>query len=57
MVGAASLLAASALSAYQVVSTSVTTPHPSLERVSYEVQVGQSPLDRFTITHLSLIHI
>jgi hypothetical protein len=52
MVGAASLLAASALSAYQVVSTSVTTPHPSLERVSYEVQVGQSPLNRFTITHV-----
>lgn len=52
MVGAASLLAASAFSAYQVVSTSVTTPHPSLERVSYEVQVGDSPLNQFSITRV-----
>jgi pimeloyl-ACP methyl ester carboxylesterase len=52
MVGVASLLAASAFSAYHIVSTSVTAPHPSLERVSYAVQVGDDPLNHFSVTHV-----
>jgi hypothetical protein len=52
MMGFAALLATGAFSAYHVVSTNVSRPHPSLERVVYEVQVGTSPLNRFAITHV-----
>jgi pimeloyl-ACP methyl ester carboxylesterase len=52
MLGFAALLATGAFSAYHVVSTNVSHPHPTLERVVYEVQVGTSPLNRFAITHV-----
>jgi hypothetical protein len=52
MIDSIALLAAGAFSSYHVVSTTVTSPHPSLERVAYEVQVGPSPLNRFEITHI-----
>ena len=53
------LLAACAMNpfaAYDVLSTSVTHPHPSLERVEYRVEVSQKRLNRFSITHLSKLH-
>lgn len=50
--GLAALLASGAFGSYQVVSTNVSHPHPSLDRVVYEVQVGTSPLNRFSITHV-----
>lgn len=40
---------AGALGAYEVVSADVTHPHPSLERVKYEVSAGGGPLDEFSI--------
>lgn len=53
MMGFAALMATGAFSAYNVVSTTESHPHPSLTRVVYEVAVGSSPLNRFTITHVS----
>lgn len=52
MVGAVSLLTAGLFSAYHIASVSVETPHPALERVSYQVQVGSDPLNRFSITRV-----
>jgi hypothetical protein len=52
MMGPFTLLAATAFSAYHVVSTEVTRPAPALERVVHQVQVGASPLNRFAITHV-----
>ncbi len=52
MIGSIALLAAYGLNAYHVVSTTVSAPHPSLERVVYEVQVGNNPLNRFAITRV-----
>ncbi|MGC4091026.1 MAG: hypothetical protein QM756_24755 [Polyangiaceae bacterium] len=56
MTGSFALLAATAFSAYQIVSTDVTRPTPTLERVVHQVQVGSSPLNRFAITHVSKRH-
>jgi dienelactone hydrolase len=52
MLGCVGFLAGSALGAYAIVSEDVTRPHPSLERVKYEVAAGTGPLDRFSITHV-----
>jgi pimeloyl-ACP methyl ester carboxylesterase len=38
---------------YELLSANVTRPHPSLERVQYEVRVEEQDLNRFTITHVS----
>jgi len=59
MIGPAALLAActlNAFGAYDVLSANVTHPHPSLERVVYEVEVDHQPLNRFAITHVSDSH-
>jgi pimeloyl-ACP methyl ester carboxylesterase len=56
MLGSGALLAACALNAfgaYDILSASITHPHPSLERVAYEVEVDHQPLNRFSITHVS----
>lgn len=52
MLGWLTLLAGGAFGAYDIVSTDVTRPHPSLERVTYEVEVGDDPLNRFSIIHV-----
>jgi len=52
MTGPFTLLAATAFSAYHVVSTEVTRPTPAIERVVHQVQVGGNSLNRFTITHV-----
>ena len=57
--GSAALLAActlNAFGAYDVLSANITHPHPSLERVVYEVEVDHQPLNRFAITHVSETH-
>jgi dienelactone hydrolase len=59
MFGPAALLAACALNAfgaYDVLSADVTHPHPSIERVVYEVEVDHQQLNRFAITHVSDTH-
>jgi pimeloyl-ACP methyl ester carboxylesterase len=59
MIGPSALLAACALNtfgAYDVLSTSVTHPHPSIDRVEYEVEVDHQPLNRFSITHVKQRH-
>ena len=38
---------------YDLVSVDVTHPHQRLTRVEYVVQEGDSPLNRFSITHVS----
>ncbi|WP_437279555.1 hypothetical protein WME90_03075 [Sorangium sp. So ce375] len=53
MLGWLGFLAGSAFGAYDIASVEVTRPHPSLERVVYEVDAGDSPLDRFSIIHVS----
>ena len=56
MLGSGALLAACALNAfaaYDIQSATITHPHPSLERVVYEVEVDHKPLNRFAITHVS----
>jgi len=56
MIGPAALLAACSLNAfgaYDVLSANVTHPHPSLDRVVYQVEVDHHALDRFAITHVS----
>jgi pimeloyl-ACP methyl ester carboxylesterase len=56
MIGSTALLAACALNSfgdYNVLSADVSHPHPSLERVAYQVEVGHQSLNRFTITHVS----
>ncbi|MFZ5891568.1 MAG: hypothetical protein ACOY0T_10995 [Myxococcota bacterium] len=52
MTGPFALMAATAFSAYHVISNEVTHPTPALERVVHQVQVGSSPLNRFAITHV-----
>ena len=59
MIGSAALLAAWAftgLGDYQVLSTSVSHPHPSLDRVVYHVEAGGQSLDRFDIVHVGNRH-
>jgi pimeloyl-ACP methyl ester carboxylesterase len=59
MVGPAALLAActlNAFAAYDVLSANITHPHPSLERVVYQVEVDHAALNRFSITHVSDRH-
>jgi pimeloyl-ACP methyl ester carboxylesterase len=59
MIGPAALLAActlNAFGAYDVLSANITHPHPSLERVVYEVEVDHQQLNRFAITHVSERH-
>jgi len=59
MIGPAALLAACSLNAfgaYDVLSANVTHPHPSLERVVYQVEVDHQTLNRFAITHVSETH-
>jgi len=59
MIGPAALLAActlNAFGAYDVLSAKITHPHPSLERVVYEVEVDHQQLNRFAITHVSETH-
>jgi pimeloyl-ACP methyl ester carboxylesterase len=41
---------------YDVLSASVSHPHPSLERVEYHVEVEHQALNRFSITHVSKSH-
>jgi pimeloyl-ACP methyl ester carboxylesterase len=53
MLGWLGFLAGSVFGAYDIASVEVTRPHPSLERVVYEVDAGDSPLDRFSIIHVS----
>ena len=56
MIGPAALLAACSLhafGAYDVLSANTTHPHPSLDRVVYQVEVDHDPLNRFDITHVS----
>ena len=52
LTGPLALLAATAFNAYQIVSTEVSHPTPALERVVHQVQVGTSPLNRFSITEV-----
>ena len=47
------LLALGIQPGYDVVSVDVTHPHQRLTRVEYVVQAGDSPLNRFSITHVS----
>ena len=59
MIGPAALLAActlNAFGAYDVLSADVTHPHPSIERVVYQVEVDHQQLNRFAITHVSDTH-
>lgn len=52
----AAMLAACSLgsfASYDVLSATVSQPHPSLERVEYHVEVEHRPLNRFSITHVS----
>ncbi|HYQ04814.1 MAG TPA: hypothetical protein VER96_39335 [Polyangiaceae bacterium] len=59
MIGPAALLAACSLNAfgaYDVLSANTTHPHPSLDRVVYEVEVDHQQLNRFDITHVSDKH-
>jgi len=59
MIGPAALLAACSLNAfgaYDVLSANITHPHPSLERVVYQIEVDHQPLNRFAITHVSEAH-
>jgi len=59
MIGPAALLAACSLhafGAYDVLSANITHPHPSIERVVYEVEVDHQALNRFAITHVSATH-
>jgi pimeloyl-ACP methyl ester carboxylesterase len=56
MLGSGAFLAACALNAvgaYDILSASITHPHPSLERVTYEVEVDHEPLNRFSVSHVS----
>jgi pimeloyl-ACP methyl ester carboxylesterase len=53
MLGWLSLFVGGAFGAYDIVSEDVTSPHPSLTRTSYAVQVGDDPLNRFSITNVS----
>jgi pimeloyl-ACP methyl ester carboxylesterase len=56
MIGATALLAACALNGfgdYDILSDDVSHPHPSLERVVYQIEVGHQRLNRFAITHVS----
>ncbi len=56
MIGSAALLAACALNGignYDVLSTDLTHPHPSLDRTVYEVEAGHQSLNRFAITHVT----
>lgn len=46
------LLALGIQPGYEVVSVDVTHPHRRLTRVEYVVQAGESPLNRFSITHV-----
>ncbi|HEY4106503.1 MAG TPA: hypothetical protein VGM44_21530 [Polyangiaceae bacterium] len=46
-------LALTTLGGYDILSATVTHPHPALERVVYEVEVGHQALNRFAITHVS----
>jgi len=55
----AALFAACALNpfpAYDILSANVSHPHPSLERVVYEVEVDGEQLNRFAITHVRKGH-
>jgi len=59
MIGPSALLAACALNAfgaYDVLSANITHPHPSLDRVVYQVEVDHKKLNRFAITHVSDKH-
>ena len=59
MIGPAALLAACSLNAfgaYDVLSADITHPHPSLERVVYQVEVDHQQLNRFAVTHVSPTH-
>jgi dienelactone hydrolase len=59
MIGSGALLAACALNAfgaYDVLSANTTHPHPSLDRVVYQVEVDHQSLNRFAITHVSDKH-
>ena len=59
MIGPTALLAACSLNAfgsYDLLSANITHPHPSLERVVYEVEVDNQQLNRFAITHVSDRH-
>jgi len=47
---------AAVLSAYQLLSTTVTSPQPGLERTVYEVQAGSDSLNRFNVTHVRKKH-
>lgn len=53
MLGWLSCLAAGVVGAYEIAAVEVTHPHPSLERVKYEVSAGESPLDTFSIIHVT----
>lgn len=57
MLGWLGLLVGSAFGAYEIVSIQTTHPHPSLDRVVYEVEVGNNPLNRFSIIHVSKKHL
>ncbi|HEY6724068.1 MAG TPA: hypothetical protein VI197_08545 [Polyangiaceae bacterium] len=46
------LLALGIQPGYDVVSVDVTHPHRRLTRVEYVVQAGNSPLNRFSVTHV-----
>ncbi|MDF3064534.1 MAG: hypothetical protein K0R38_135 [Polyangiaceae bacterium] len=46
----------SSFPAYDILSTNVTQPHCSLERVEYRVEVDGESLNRFSITHVSKKH-
>jgi pimeloyl-ACP methyl ester carboxylesterase len=55
MIGSVALLAAFTMSGigdYDILSTDTTRPHPSLERVVYQVEAGHQALNRFAITHV-----
>jgi pimeloyl-ACP methyl ester carboxylesterase len=39
--------------AYDVLSATISSPHPSLERTEYRVEVDQETLNRFSITHVA----
>ena len=55
MMGLGVLAAACGLSGfpgYDIVSTEVSRPHASLERVVYEVEVDGEALNRFSVTHV-----
>jgi pimeloyl-ACP methyl ester carboxylesterase len=50
------LIALGTFANYEVASTTRSHPHPSIERVEYAIEVGESALDRFSIVHVGGRH-